>query len=453
MKILKNILISISLLYSFMSYSSIYEVCDWTNLSLTSRIIEHTATATPLCAEFDDHGMCVDTSEDEGFFSSILTYLQEEWFSFIDFSPTDTDTPKIDNVCFLASSIKGKNTFKIQGSQHSCSDRRTSQIQRFYYCDDLTASSSCQTVMPVTDNQGNARFIYPRAPCLSEEYIHTLSTSFHNMSDCFNLSEKKQKDLFAIIHHESAFIPNSRSPTGAKCAGQLTTQALIHLNMDILLENNPAHSNYVEAIKKCPYLEGIIIPDDLLTHTNYQNKPYDELQKSLENFNFTCALISDISRCFFYSFLFHKTSIALIKQHIPHLSKHLKPEDLESFESFLSYLAYNGGHSVIRTQLGRFIDKLNCIDEVECFPEDFDINDLKSRFIDHLKQVRNGTKAYSEETLNYPYAIQRDLNYFQSNFFAQHLLNLNIDPTLTDEEITDFSLEVNEICQFNNKDL
>lgn len=94
------------------------------------------------------------------------------------------------------------------------------------------------------------------------------------MGYCFDLSNTELYDLFAIIHHESSFIPNSRSFTGAKCAGQLTTQAIINLDMDILLKTDPAYSNYTQAIERCPYLQDILIPTDLLTNDNYQNRFY-----------------------------------------------------------------------------------------------------------------------------------------------------------------------------------
>lgn len=464
MKIFKNILISTFILYSFVSYSSIYETCDWTNWTLTSKIIEQTASATSTCTHFDPSGACIngiqeDTSEEDPFILSVFkqlnTYLQETWFNFVydkedeDTSHT-TNTYKIDNICFLASSIKGKNTFKIRGSQYPCSDYRTNLNQRFYYCDDVETSNSCQTVMPVTDSEGNTRLIYPRAPCLSEDYIQTLSTSFNNMSYCFNLSKKEQNDLFAIIHHESSFMPNSRSSAGAKCSGQLTTRALVNLNMDILLEKNPIYSNYAQAIEKCPYLTDILIPTDLLTNEKYQNKSYEALQSKIENLNFTCTLIADMSRCFFYSFLFHKTSIKLIEQELLPLEKLLTPEDLESFKSFVSYLAYNGGHSITRVQLGRFINNLNCANQEECSSEHLNIENLKQDFLTHLRQTKDKREnhIYSTQTLHYPYAIQRDLDYFQSDFLIQHLLNYRTSPALTVEEITDVSSKIKNNCQF-----
>ena len=468
MKILQNVLISISILYSFISYSSIYEECDWTNLKLTSKIIKQTNSTTSTCISFNPSGECADppqqeTPEDEGsfmlsFFKQVNTYLQEqEWFSFFygteEISQT-TNTNKIENICFLASSIKGKNIFKVKGSEYSCSDGRTNLNQRFYYCDNVETPNSCQTVMSVTDDEGNTRLIYPRAPCLSEDYIQTLSTSFHNMSDCFNLSKRERNDLFSIIHHESYFMPNSRSPTGAKCAGQLTTRALINLNMNILLKTNPTYSIYANAIERCPYLKDIVIPTDLITNEAYQNQSYNELERKLEHLNFTCTLTSDMSRCFFYSFLFQQTSVEFLKQTNISVLDSMNPDDLKDFQSFVSYLAYNGGHSIIRRQLDNFINNMNpnenCLDN-ECPSQQLvNLDDLKTNFIEHLKKTKNeqGRHIYSEQTLNYPYAIRRDIDYFQSDSLIQHLLNFNNSPSLTIEEITNFSLEVKNNCQF-----
>ncbi|MDE0151990.1 MAG: hypothetical protein OXK80_05815 [Bdellovibrionales bacterium] len=445
MRICKNILISTFILYSSVSYSSIYETCDWTNSSLTSQIIEHTNSLEPICENLHSSEICTTPSQEEDaytlpVFKSINNSIQEIWFNIFH---------DIEDICFLASSIKGKNNFKVRGSQYSCDDSRTSRNQRFYYCNGLQEVNSCQTVMPAIDDDGNLRHIYPRPPCLSEDYIQTLSTGFNNMGYCFDLSSRELNDLFAIIHHESAFIPNSRSHTGAKCAGQLTTQALVNLNIDILLEKDPAYPIYMQAIEKCPYIQDVLIPTDLLTNDYYKDKSYAFLNRELETMNFTCTLISDMSRCFFYSFVFHKKTIALMEQNISRLSTFVKPEDLESFKSFVSYLTYSGGFSVVRTQLKKFIDQLNCTNKEKCFS---DINDLKSRFIDHLENARNkhGSKIYSKETLNYPYAVQRDLDYFQSNFFFQHLSNFSADLVFNEEEVLDFSLEVQETCLFNH---
>jgi len=442
MKIFKNILIITSLLYSFISYSSIYETCDWTNRQLTSKILENTNSLTPICDHHSSSDICIKPSQTEDAHTISVSENIKNHFEGLRFSVFYS----IEDICFLASSIKGKNIFKARGSEYSCVDNRTSRNQRFYYCNDWNKLNSCQTFMPVTDSDGNKRHIPPQAPCLSENYIQTLSAGFNDMGFCFNLSGKELRDLFAIIHHESSFMSNSRSPTGAKCAGQLTAQALVNLNMDILLEKEPVHSIYMQAIKKCPYLQDILIPTDLLFNENYQNRSYMSLHRELDNIDFTCPLVSSMSRCFFYSFLFHKTSIELIERNISRLSNFLTSEDLDSFKSFISYLVYRGGYSVARTQLGRFIDQQDCKNEGECFS---DIGDLKSKFTNHLRTTKNGKRLYSRETVNYPYAVQRDLDYFQSDFFIQHLLNFTTDLMITEEEIMNFSLEVREFCQFN----
>ena len=231
--------------------------------------------------------------------------------------------------------VRGKAIFDFQHSQYSCADDNTNSYQRHYYCEEVYADS-CKTTMPVIDNTGKQRFIYPRAPCLSQDYIQTTANIFNEFGTCFNLSHKELENLFAIINHESAFITNSRSSTGARCAGQITVNAFLDLNAQIVLNYDPVRTIYNQATDQCPGLSNTTVPSNIHNHEQYQNISYDNLVKRLSRLPITCPLTLDMSRCFFYSFLYYTTALHLFRQYIEPIVELLHPYTLEKFKFFLS---------------------------------------------------------------------------------------------------------------------
>ena len=471
---MKNIIYTLILIFCFSHLTHAYENCSWKDYTLTSSLIEATQATISLCSGPNPHPECRTEITDKvfqeedfsflSFFSKINKMLQYARFSFFHTNKkmqviraNSRNEKPISQLCFLASSSRGKSIFDSKESEHSCSDERTSLKQNFYYCENST-ERSCQTTMSVIDDKGNKRSIYPRAPCLSQNYIQTLADSFNKMSQCFGFSKEEQKNMFSIINHESFFMPNSRSNTGARCAGQLTTRSLVDLNVNIILKQNPVYLIYQEALERCPFLETVLIPSNLTTSDIYQNVSYDNLVKKLYQSPITCSLISDMSRCFFYSFLFQAASFRWFDQHIESIQYAMHPEDLVKFKTLVSYLSYNGGQSIAKRELKKFAHQflINLknpeIQEEFYNNNDFlDLSKLQTSFISHLKKVKrkNGLNVYSNQTFKYPSSVAEDNAYFQkTELVSSHLLKLNTNSLLTFEEIEDTIFNIHDQCQF-----
>jgi hypothetical protein len=66
-----------------------------------------------------------------------------------------------------------------------------------------------------------------RAPCLNEDYVRMTKETFEATMLCFDI---QPRDIYPVINHESRFLLNSVSPTGASCYGQLTSGLIADLN-------------------------------------------------------------------------------------------------------------------------------------------------------------------------------------------------------------------------------
>lgn len=141
-------------------------------------------------------------------------------------------------------------------------------------------------------------------PCLNKEYIDMTAKSFHKVADCFNFSPHEKKMAFALFNHESGFMLNAKSPTQARCYGQLTKDTLHNIVRNIFYRNKKDQNSltrlYKKFAKQCPKLNKKVVP--LVFRDNNDTVFTDErLTKVVNNNPVTCKITHEPDSCFFYS--------------------------------------------------------------------------------------------------------------------------------------------------------
>lgn len=181
-----------------------------------------------------------------------------------------TDIPPI---CFFAAAMRGQN---IQKSSHYCPDGQHGERG------DQTSNKDS-----------------PMSFCINKKYVEMTSRSFNKMASCFNFSPTDKKYIFRLLNHESGFILNNKSRTGAVCYGQMTKVAIKDVNWR-LARGLYVYKNFVE---KCPEvdMERIVIPKELLPRGKKKEmkEAVDITQKNIGRIR--CFLTHNPESCFFYS--------------------------------------------------------------------------------------------------------------------------------------------------------
>ena len=521
------------LLYIGSAHSAFYQTCKWSNQTLTDRFIKSNqefldATRTTQNRPCDFSAYNIHPP-----FTPITDLLETEPF---------VNGP-IPSICFLSSTARGSaNGLPTSGSR-----------RKYYHCRSPNDDNPIG-YMPVKNPQGKIKNLYLRSPCLSEDYHSSLVKTFNKMAYCFGLSQREARNLFAVINHESHFIPNAKSPSGARCTGQLTKDTVNTLTANTLHGYYPEFHLYESAQSKCPSLVDKTIPPDIFctkppcSHTlNPRGSMDDSTKPKLKEFPKTCKLTSNLPQCFFYTFLNFKTLLKQFDQNFrtdsefgknegvderfidiygssvgpneimiaetsspdlqflftstrsayrqaqkysgqpnnPMYDLNVKrvplisPEDLDRFKYFSIQMSYNGGSSVVRSQVKNFLKFFKQeLKEADCPDSDnkyceyrkriavekkpLDLGSIKQEFKKYLKTVRYRNKktgkmefTYSNEMFRYPRKIQSDVNYFQNSGLVQgHLTKLtenpkNVDPE-TRREIQETAEAIKRQCQFPN---
>ena len=159
----------------------------------------------------------------------------------------------IPKQCFLAMALRGNNIFPNRQYTH-CKNNESNRFQR------------------------------KSKLCINEDYVTLIQENFLSMSRCFDLSVKKEKEIFFLINQESSGLLNIRSRSGAKCLGQLTENYIKEINKYIKSRKwkNPLTYSeiYDEVTERCPELKEVVL-------------------QNLKKVN--CKLISDPRICLFYT--------------------------------------------------------------------------------------------------------------------------------------------------------
>ena len=199
--------------------------------------------------------------------------------------------------CFLAASLRGVSEAVVP------EDRST-------YCEDK--------------NFENENYTGEKKHCINKAYVDAISSTFFDMSYCFNLNKQDQVDFFYLINHESGFILNAKSETGATCLGQLTSDYVEEINEKIKGQRKAHYPHfYKEVLDRCPGLEA----------------------KVLSNLKYVdCKTTHDPYTCLFYTFFDLKTNYNTI---------------VESLNEPLDYMGKRGAFSKTMKQAFQLPLKLN----------------------------------------------------------------------------------------------
>lgn len=213
---------------------------------------------------------------------------------FVDYKNYKSEIPY---ECFLAASLRGRSEKVVPESRSA-------------YCEDK--------------NFENESYTGKKKHCINKAYVDMISKAFFDMSYCFNLSRQDQIDFFHLINHESAFILNAKSKTGATCLGQTTWDYVEEINEKIKGNRKTRYPHfYKEVLDRCPGLEGKV-----LSNLNYMD----------------CKTTHDPYICLFYTFFDLKTNYNAI---------------VESLNKPLDYMGKRGAFSKTMKQHFHLPVKLN----------------------------------------------------------------------------------------------
>ena len=188
-------------------------------------------------------------------------------------------------ICFYASALRSNQKKEGKTNYYHCSEGSNPKGNN---------SRTFKIYSPVKNKELH---LYPRRACLSKDYIDMTANSFNYMASCLGFSSKTDKrQLFALYNHESQFILNNRSSTGARCYGQLTSALINTIDKSVFkykLSENIYAQIFNEAVNKCPDLNQKVIYD----------KTCRKNIKTTHKCN-TCRVTQDPHTCFFYSMMY-----------------------------------------------------------------------------------------------------------------------------------------------------
>ncbi len=291
MKKIQNTLLLL-LFSNTLAYSEVkipYEQCNWTNKDYTEHIIEnskkvyYTEEETEACID------CLYPSPKE----------QSRFDSFMRSFVNADKSNQIPEICFFASSIRSTEK---KGGKSS---------RNYYYCKEPTSKRPSRSMTVFNPDKKRNQKKWARRTCLSKNYMDMTIQSFNYMTNCFGISDlKEKKELFTIFNHESSFILNNRSETDARCYGQLTEDAIDQMDK-MIYSKEKSHEQYTvfykQALKNCPDLkEKLIIPKMIIEETSAKPST-TKLGKLQDKTDPTCRVSQHPHTCFFYS-IFHFVS-------------------------------------------------------------------------------------------------------------------------------------------------
>lgn len=293
---LKPLSFFILLVFSYPSYAQVYQQCKWSDQPLTDRAIK-------LNQEF--------LSADDISYADIQNNCSQTTYN--QHSPLNTLTDLIEEDHFLIGAIPPLCFLSSMAKRAVNTPPSKKNANRYYHCNSIRDNNPSYSMAVRNPRTKKISHLYLRNPCISEDYLSSLVKTFNKMAYCFGLSQKEVRQLFSIIHHESQFTLNAQSPTGARCAGQLVKANIVTSNVNIIQKSPPVFQIYQNASSRCPSLIDKTIPADILCvnsnpcpHKHLHTGKYASKQLKLNKYPVTCKVTSDLSQCFFYSFLYFK---------------------------------------------------------------------------------------------------------------------------------------------------
>ena len=284
-----------------------YETCNWKNQAWTERLVtEH----LDLQSEADCPDMNCATE--------VHTPYGPDQINTLDPAKKALQIPP---ECFFASAVR---SVEKEPAKQKDKHNKPTDYPNYYYCSSMQDRKPKILMDPLVDpdtektiidpKTGKPRRLYPRAPCLNEDYIKMTHRAFHEIADCFDFSHKDRKNFFKLLNHESSFILNQKSNTSARCYGQLTQATLTEINKRIYISSNldPGFKSriYNNFASKCPnLLSQVQIPKKIKERASPKTLGRGAVKAFDSDFEgvltagkkMICQLTQDPYTCFFYS--------------------------------------------------------------------------------------------------------------------------------------------------------
>ncbi len=329
-----------------------------------------------------------------------------------------------------------------------CEDTKNSSLTcatKFKERDDRNTSSGC--------NKGSS---YPRRPCLNEEYTAMTAKAFHDVAECLNIPPKL---AFSILHHESRFLLNNESNTGALCYAQVTGNAIADFNS--FLDNKPNYRSMTDLLpeniqERCP---------EKWKHFKKVNTRYNERRKRFEikSDQDRCKLNLNPYTCFFYGLSYIKILMHTVENIVQKTNKietakrngrtlifwgeeekrrterrigeELQTEEIKIFfdekhlKDILTTIGYNGGPSVpvpvfrdFMTYLKKTLaDRRNTELRSNLLQGGLRIDFFINNFTEFLKRnYPSRRKSRRMEVSNYLNKVNGDLNHLHENIHSKY---------------------------------
>ena len=329
-----------------------YEKCDCVNNKYTKHITEpykkeieewQRMTAPKEDQQTEAQAVCIECNtdspgnEDLSTFESIWEWMTEQWDSFFGSEDTPPPRPKllspaeekphlIPSICFQMSGLRAQfdpdnetdffacTRYHYDGSDEDdlCTEADTKSDKKSPYKKCIATPISCEdTEDPsleceekfvnrdknIRKDGCNKGAVYPRRPCMNEEYTAMTAKIFHDIAQCMDIDPK---EAFITFNHESQFILNNTSKKNALCYGQVTGFAIADVNS--FIDNKPNYQNMEELLpenisKRCPELWKKInrVSTKMIKKRHYIKSDHDK-----------CELTLNPHTCFFYSFAYMK---------------------------------------------------------------------------------------------------------------------------------------------------
>ena len=269
-----------------------YEQCNWKNKEYTQNMIEN--VDLPESGQTSATALCLECALNDS-----TTHPLEELVQDI-----RGGGGVIAPICFYASMLKSKKT----------------GFSNFFYCSDgdLQPNMTFHCESPKEnckfgEGPGHKREIYRRRFCLNQDYVRLTARSFHQMADCFGISDGEKRQLFALYNHESSFMLNAKSSGQAGCYGQLTSDVYHTLNRYVFFQDRVKQWQsevdiYKNALNRCPFLKNKVVRQSFEENANSNKMSVDHYDDEFNAYSsaFTCAMSSDPYICFFYSMYNHQ---------------------------------------------------------------------------------------------------------------------------------------------------
>lgn len=148
--------------------------------------------------------------------------------------------------------------------------------------------------------------------CITENYAKGMWYAFHESARCVGISAR---EVFPLFNRESGFLHNVFSPTGPRCAGQLSNAAIVDVNerfndlgrSTYNISSNLETLKFSNIAKRCPKL---IRPDtinELEEERGFNEdifRPIDIYKGRSLNSEGACRVTENPFSCFVYSLIF-----------------------------------------------------------------------------------------------------------------------------------------------------